>query len=371
MIHVAVVNRHHDDAVGGSELQCDLVARDLVARGHRVTYVALNAEDEGEPEGRYPYTLVRLGTRASRDAVAVSDAVRSSGAQVVYWRYGRSLLDHVTRGLAELPAVPVVLAVAHVDDVSRWPSGPLVRNGVRALIADVRGRIEHRRSWRAFRDIAAVAAQRQDFLDRVPVGLQRHVPNVVDPASIRFDWPRPYVAWVANLKARKRPEQIAPLARVLATHGVDLLVAGTVQDERYRPLTSPDPEIPNLHPLGALAPAAASGLIAGARCLAVTARPEGLSNVMIQAWWHGVPTVSLDYDPDGSIAQHGLGRVCGGDEDGFRAAVVEHTTARGPRDASGRRAADYARTHFELGLNGQLLEELLATVVSSAGASRG
>lgn len=370
-LHVAVVNRHPSDTVGGSELQCDLFARGLVDRGHTVTYVALHAQARTgaavPPERRSvddpPYALVRLDAAATRDAQLITAAVRSSGADVVYWRYGREGLDVVAAGLAEGDdRIPVVLAVAHVDDVSRWITKPIVRGGLRDRAADVRHRLRHRRSWRAFRHVAAVAAQREDFLGRVPVTLQRHVPNVVAPQVTPFVWPRPYVAWVANLKGRKRPEQLVPLARALATEGIDLLVAGGVQDERYRGLAEHDPKVPNLHPLGLLSPTGAAGLIAGARCLAVTARPEGLSNAMIQAWWHGVPTVSLDYDPDVTIATHGLGAVCGGDAAAFRAAVLDHADGGVKGRDAGSRAQAYAQDRFAIGRNVALLEDLLLAV---------
>jgi glycosyltransferase involved in cell wall biosynthesis len=371
-LHIAVVNRHPDDAVGGSELQCDLFARELAARGHHVTYVALHAPGAARGAaagaGDAPYARVPLDSDATSDPERIARAVLAARADVVYWRYGREHLAEVAAVLSGAdPAVPVVLAVAHVDDVARWPALPLARGGARHRAADVRRRLEHRRSWRAFRQVAAIAAQRQDFLGRAPVARQVHVPNVVDPTIVPFTWPRPYVAWVANLKPRKRPEQLVPLAAVLARHGIDLLVAGAVQDSRYASFTVPDPDVPNLHPLGLLPPAQAAGLIAGARCLAVTARPEGLSNAMIQAWWHGVPTVSLDYDPDGTIAAARLGEVCGGDPVAFRAAVLAHADGGEVASAAGVRARAYARERFSRERNGALLEELLVATVAAAG----
>ena len=362
-LHVAVVNRHPDDSIGGSELQCDLFARGLVARGHRVTYVALHSGATALKPQTEPYARVLIDPAASHDAVRIADSIVASGADVVYWRYGRPRLDGVVARIAAAPRpAPLVLAVAHVDDIAPWPSAPLVRGGPRDVAADVRHRVAHRRSWRAFRDVAAIAAQREDFLHRAPVPIQRHIPNVVDPSVVPFVWPRPYVAWVANIKPRKRPEQLVPLAAALADLGIDLLVAGRVSDVRYRSLASYDPSVPNLYPLGGLPPAEAAGLIAGARCLAVTFRPEGLSNAMIQAWWHGVPTVSLDYDPDGAIERHGLGAACGGDEQRFRAAGVAHAHDESLAGDAGGRARDYARHRFALDHNVELLEDLLLDV---------
>lgn len=373
MLRVTFVNRHPSDVIGGSELQCDLFARGLAARGHAVSYVALRSSARpSEGTLSLPYGLVRLAPDESQDPDSIARAIRGTAPDVVYWRHGRQSLDAVVALLDGPPRrIPVVLAVAHVDDVSRWPTGPVHRASPRTLAGDLRHRLEHRRTWRAFAEVAAIAAQREDFLGRTPVALQRHVPNVVDPSTVPFVWPRPYVAWVANLKSRKRPEQLVPLARALAPHHVDLVVAGALQDERYRGLTVSNSSIPNLHSVGALPPGEAAGLIAGARCLAVTARPEGLSNAMIQAWWHGVPTVSLDYDPDRAIASRGLGQVCGGDATEFRRATVELATSTPLRDAAGGRARDHARQRFDFATNVLLLEGLLGDTVSGVRQSRG
>ena len=361
-LRIAFVNQHPEDVIGGSELQAHLFATGLAERGHEITYVAMRSRMTVVPAG-HPYRIVPLDRTASADASRVADTVRDAGADVVYWRMNRVGLDRVVRRLARAPRVPVVLAVAHVNDVSRWTTAPRVQGGLRDRQADLRHRLAHRRSWRAFADVAAVASQREDFLGRVPVALQRHVPNVVDPTTAPFDWPRPYVAWVANLKARKRPELLVPLAGALAPHGLDLLVVGGLQDPRYAHLTRPVPEAPNLHPLGLLPPERAAGVIAGARTLAVTALEEGLSNVLLQAWWHGVPTVSLDYDPDRLIATTGSGAVCGGDVAQLHAEVVRHATDTAVRDAAGCSGATLARDRFSLATNVAALESLLLDVV--------
>ena len=345
-MHVAVVNRHPSVAVGGSELQCDLVARGLAARGHDVTYVAIGGATSAED---LPYALVTVDGAPESIARAVT-AVRPD---VVYWRHNRRGLRQLARRL-DRERIPLVVALAHADDVAPWPSWPWPGPGstMRDRLSDLRSRFRWRRQLAAYSDVTAIASQREDLLGAVPyatVALQRYVPNmmVVELESEdRFDHPRPFVAWVANLKARKRPELLPGLATALGSRGIDLLVAGPLSDERYRWVTQLPTDHPNLHYLGALSTPEVLGLLASARCLAVTAMPEGFSNVMLQAWWAGTPVVSLDYDPDGLVRSEGLGEVAEGDLERFHAAVLRFADEGGAAVDAGVRARVLARSRF-------------------------
>jgi glycosyltransferase involved in cell wall biosynthesis len=377
-VRVAVVNHHPHDVTGGSELQCDLVARGLSGRGHDVVYVAVGhapGADAGGGTVDLPYALVP----AAQDPRSLADAVLATAPDVVYWRFNRRGLREVARLLSGA-GVPLVVALAHVDDVTPWPSWPWPGPGstLRDRASDLRSRLRWRRQLAAYRDVAAIASQREDLLGAVPyrtVALQRHIPNMMDPTladAPAFHHPRPFVAWVANLKPRKRPELLPALADALAPHGVDVLVAGTLQDERYAWLTQPDPSRPNLRYLGALPTPEVVSLLAAARCLAVTAMPEGFSNVMLQAWWSGTPTVSLDYDPDGLVRRESLGSVADGDLGRFHAEVTRLATVEEGRASDAHRTASFARTMFEPDAILAAVEELLVdarTITSMRRAS--
>jgi glycosyltransferase involved in cell wall biosynthesis len=337
------VNRHLASAVGGSEVQCDRVARGLIDRGHEVVYVAV----DGLVPADSPYPV----RSAPAEPVAIAEACRSERVDVVYWRFGRGLLLPVARRLRR-DGIPVVLAVAHEEDVLRWPRRPWV-GGPRARAADAVARIRHRRSFRALRAVAGVASQREDQLALVPPGHPpdrvRLVRNLVTPVAAPAPWPhpRPYVAWVGNLKARKRPEVCRPLADALAPLGVDVLMAGALQDPAYEPLTAPDPARPGLRYVGRLTPDEVTALLAGSVCVAITYRPEGFSNVLLQAWALGRPTPTLGYDPDGLIAAEGLGGVAGEDVERFVALVRDLVRHPEEAAAAGARAAAVVRARFD------------------------
>lgn len=365
-MRIAIVNQHPRDVTGGSELQCDLLARGLTRRDHEVLFVVVGPD--GGARGTLddlPYATQRVGA----DADAIVAACRAHRADVVYWRMNRPGLGAVVRGLAAA-SIPLVLATAHVDDVSRWPVRDLPPGlGPRGIVAELRVRLRERLEWRALRHVAGLAAQREDFLGRTPVPLERLVRNVLDPELVGsagggWTWPRPYVAWVGNIKHRKRPEELVPLAGPLRDAGVDLLVVGAVAEDRYTALLAPERVGEGVHALGPLPLPDVLDVLAGARALVVTAREEGFSNVLIQSWWQGTPVVSLGYDPDGLMVRHGLGTVCGEDREAFRAAVLSAATHEDP----GRRAhiAAFARATFALEPNLDALEDLLGEVVGSA-----
>ena len=363
-MRIAVVNQHVHDAVGGSELQCDLVARALLARGHEVRYLAVDAGAGARDAAASatPYPIVRV----ARDPRAIVAACVESRADVVYWRFNRPLLAAVLSGLGR-EGIPLVLAVAHIDDVSRWPVRPWPSMRPRGLLSEARARLHERSGWSSLTTLAAVASQREDFLGRIPVDRQRVVRNLVPEAIEPFAWPRPYVAWVGSIQRRKRPDLLPAIAEAIRPSGVDLVVAGQVRDPRYAGLLS-GPTCPtNLHHLGEVAPPVATGLIAGARALVMTAHEEGFANVLIQAWWHGTPTVAFEHDPDRLIVRHGLGAVADGDPALLHQRLVG-LLEEPPGTAAARRAEvrRFARAEFDPERTLDALESLLDAAAARA-----
>jgi glycosyltransferase involved in cell wall biosynthesis len=365
-MRIAIVNRHLRDGAGGSELQCDLIARGLVARGHEVIHLV--ASVGGASLDDLPYRCVRVGEEAGT-LLAECLALRPD---VVYWRMNRLGLPRFVTGCRDA-GVPVVFAASHIDDLVPWPrrSWPAVRpgpDGLRDHLGELRTRIAERRSFGALKACTALTVQREDFLRIAPVGHQEVVRNIASDAVTPFRWPRPYVAWVANLKRRKRPELIAQIAERVAPHGVDVLVAGAVHEERYRNLLATAGDA--VHHLGVLDQGTVNGLLAGALCVVVTAEEEGFSNVLIHSWWSGTATVSLEHDPDGLIVAHGLGTSAQGDVGGLLDGIERCVTDPGAAAAAGTRAAALSHTLFAAEENLDALEQLLSGVAGAGVAGR-
>jgi glycosyltransferase involved in cell wall biosynthesis len=356
-VRIAVVNQHPSVALGGSETQCDLIATELAGRGHAVRYVAIGGAVAGLPEQAYEVAPV------DRSASSVSAAILAHRPDVVYWRAGTHLLAGSLRRLRR-SGVKVVFAASHVNDLSRWATPPSARPFGPVRLAEVlRDRMRSAWNHRAVLRTDGLVVNNEAQLDLVEVQPRCFIANGVASGGAPFDWPRPYVAWVANLKPQKRPEALLGLAAALADLEVDVVMAGRVQVESYRWFEDPSRLPANLHHLGPIAAERVNGLLAGALLHVHTCEPEGFSNVFIQAWHGGRPSVSLGFDPEGVIARLGLGAVCDDDAARFHSEVRRFIGDVEAREAAGERARTFARERFDTARNAQTLEAFLASVV--------
>ncbi len=58
-MNLLIINQHPSDSLGGSEMQCDLIARGLTERGHQVVYASVGSMRKEEYPG-LPYRVVPL-----------------------------------------------------------------------------------------------------------------------------------------------------------------------------------------------------------------------------------------------------------------------------------------------------------------------
>ena len=358
-LSVAIVNQHMADALGGSEIQCDLIARGLMERGHRVSYLAVGGTVGREYGAAYPVVPV------ARTAAEIADACLRVSPDVVYWRFNKHCFADAVEPIHRA-GVPVIFSVSHVRDVSRWYLQPGFWRGLR--LRTVRRALKE--SYRLFREhrgfdyVAGLVTNNPDYLGRVPVALQEYIPNSMSTAAEPFEWPRPYCLWVANIKARKQPERYVDLARALADSGTDFLMVGKIQDTRYRALLSPENVPPNFHYLGEKSLEQVNGILASSLFLVHTCLPEGFSNNMIQAWLQGRAVVSLAFDPAGLIVSQGLGFYAAGDMSLFVDQTQHLIDDARLRGEIGTRARAFASSNFSAEKNIDRLAALLQRVAA-------
>lgn len=355
-MHVAIVNQHPADMLGGSEIQCEIIAHELTQRGHQIDYIAVSGQ-----AGREYQTSYRVHPTA-RDADAIANRILALKPQIVYWRFNKHCFTKAVRGIREA-GIPIVFSVSHVRDVSRFylQPGAWQLGGFKAM------RRALKESWRLYREqrgfayVDALVSNNPDNLNRVIVPVQLHIPNSMITTVEEFHWPRPYCLWVANIKDRKQPERFIELARRLQGTGIDFLMVGQLQSKAYAQQLSSGPK--NFYYLGEKRLTEVNGMLAGSLFLAHTCHPEGFSNNFIQAWMQGRTVISLAFDPGHLLTEERLGFYSAGNMDTFVAQTRHLIENPALAQEMGNRGQTYAIAHFSPKANIGRLEELFTTIL--------
>lgn len=363
-MNILIVNQHLSRKLGGSEIQCDIIANELALRGHEVLYYAVGGADEASNRAYRIYS----GTPNLNDLHKACKAFRP---HVAYWRHNRKGLREGMRVMAG-QGIPVVFAVSNANDLRKWAfRDTVVRTAetasekAAALGRELVRCWRHRLSYSALRRAAAITVLNEDLLPSVSTARVRFIPNTVSRiGKNEFVWHRPYVMWAASLKPIKRPECYISLASKLDAHGVDFLMVGEIQSDRYAWVREAAALPSNCYYLGSVPPETVNGMLENALMLVHTCEPEGFGNVFIQAWMAGVPTVSLSHDPGGYILKHDLGFVSGS-LDQLETDVRELLNDDGLRKAMGAAAKAFASEVFDVANSVGMLEELLEEVARS------
>ncbi len=295
------------DYVGGAEIQQARLARALVARGREVGMVSA---DFGQPR------------RTTIDGITVESAYRPfaglpglrfvhprwtglwaaldrSDADIVYQRTAGAITGQCALW-ARLRGRRFVFACAHDFDV--LPRSP--------ALPGARDRLLYRYGLHHANRVLAQSAFQRDGLARHHGLTATIVRNLIElPPGPRDDAAADAVVWVGTVKPAKRPEWILDAAALLPH--VRFVVAGgpppaPMSDKPFRAFAASAAALANVEVLGFVPPAGVPAVLARARVFAHSSEAEGFPNTLLEAWAHGVPSVSA-VDPDGAVAGGGVG----------------------------------------------------------------
>ncbi len=327
---------------GGSELQTTLLARALEARGHEVTMVVTDYVGAARTAPRVTdFRLLnaydtRAGIRGLRFVPRWRELIRAldrADAAVYYQRGAGAVTGQAGLFAARRGRAFVFGAASDTDvDPRRLRLGPRDRLLFRAGLT------------RATRVVVQHREQRE--LLRKGFGVSSTVIGSISPffpESVRPPEDPPVVVWLGNFRALKHPEIfLEAAARFPETHFV--MMGGPVASEadlfgRVRKAAAAVPNVTFMGPVADPAP-----VLAGAWALLNTSEFEGFPTSFVEAWAHGVPTVSF-VDPGGVVTEEELGRVADTAES-LLGHLGRMLGSRSLRDELGARArAHVAREH--------------------------
>jgi len=359
---VLIINQHISDALGGSEMQCDLIAKGLFNRGHQVVYGVVGRNKEKYPD--IPYKAIPLKIEKDNE---LAKLLKEENPDVIYWRFNKKYLLKAVLENQKLN-IPFVFAISHINDITKFaykapPRAKSFRKKIKNLKKIIIMMLDSARNYRAFRYVDAVTAQLSSQYNKLPVKKQRIIWNSVTDKKEVFNWSKKYCIWVANIKAPKRPEIYIKLAEIMAKRSpdTDFLMIGSVNSDSYKKILN-NVDSPNFYYLGAKTPEFVNAALEKAECLIHTCKPEGFPNNIIQSWVHGCPVISLEYDPDCLINKQQLGFVSGTFERMVED-VEEILINKSLREEIGKRAKIFAQNVFSKERMVSEIEEFLQEVI--------
>jgi glycosyltransferase involved in cell wall biosynthesis len=212
---------------------------------------------------------------------------------------------------------------------------------------------------RAIRGADAVAAQTRDQQRqmRERFGIETYlVPNGIDldglaPSGDPPEWD---VLWVGSLKPQKQPDVLIRIAAFCPQLRFGVIGGPGGDRLYYEEAVAALQQQPNCEYLGFIPPDRIGRYYHRARILLNTSigrgrvsLHEGFPNTYLFAWAQGVPTCSLHVDPDGVIAEQGLGFV-ESDVESLSARLVSFVTDEDGYEAARRRCRAHVAEHHSL-----------------------
>lgn len=355
---IAIINKHVQDTLGGSEIQCDIAAKWLAKRGHEPIYIAPGGKNNPASYNT-TYPVVPVMQKGS----AIADAVLQHKPDIVYWRFNRRCFLRAVRQMADND-IPVIFAISSVNDTLPWAFRPSGGKGIKPVVSALKQSITNRINWEGYRYVQAATSLNPDYVGKIPVPKQIFVPNCIEREQEPFSWPRPFIVWVSNIKPVKQPELFYELARQFRDSGIDFIMIGYMQSGKYDWILEAHEQDDNFYYLGPKTVQEVNGILTQSLFMVHTCQPEGFGNIFLQAWFQQKPTVSYEFDPGGFIVDHRIGCVSGRNFEQLVRDVGFFIENGEERNTHGKRAYDFACKNFSVDKTGAKIEKLMQEILS-------
>jgi glycosyltransferase involved in cell wall biosynthesis len=300
---------------GGAEKQVGLLAQHLARRGHAVTFIALDSRSpERQVDGvriRVPWQRgegVPLFRVATHKLPGLRRLLRETDADVYYLRGAQALSRWVIADAHEAGA-RALLGLASDRNLDPSSGRMLVPFGHRPL-----GSVTGPLAWRllqrpALRAADMVIAQNEQQAARcAQMGLPHAlVPSIVEPPASRLlESPVDYdVFWAGNVhNAARRGKGVEPLlALVKSLPAARFAIVGALKDASLSGVLRELQGSPNADVFGRLGYDETQALLARSRLVLNTSPVEGFSNVMLEGWSLGRPSLTLAVNPSRLLSE--------------------------------------------------------------------
>lgn len=313
---ILIINQHVEDYIGGSEIQCDIIARNLSKLGHEVVYGITNSKKLTYNTKYETYSLRKLSF------FTLNSLFKKVSPDLTYWRFDRRYLLYAGI-LCKIYKIKLVFSISSIPDTKKWGYSQKInhtkniksKEDIKLLINFIKNSIVRRINYNGYYFVDGLVSLSRDLLWEIPskndfLSKRTHIYNSMESITdYEFKWERPYIVWVANLKKIKNPELYIMAATQLIKIPIDFLIVGKIQDRSYEYINNKNNLPPNCYYLGANKPIIVNSIIKNSLFVVHTCNREGFGNIFIQAWLQSKPTISLYFDPDNLIQKYKIGLV--------------------------------------------------------------
>lgn len=297
---------------GGAELQLAEIARQLACRGWPVTFAFYSWGGSIEHDSMDGIRLLSVppprgflpGARFLTGTLPSTWRLITEADADIYLQMGAGWQNGLVAWYCRGPQRRFVLWLGSISDpVCDDPHHSRLKTYERWL------------ARRGLRQADVVVAQTRDQQQLL---MERHGRRSI---LIRNIWTKPLtppepptdppeVFWAATMRTLKRPHLFLDVAEALPELRF-VMAGGPADDEKevYEAVRARAQSLPNVEFLGFVPFAEIDRWYRRAAVYLCTSTIEGFPNTFLQSWSHGRPVVST-FDPDGVIAEHGLGYYC-------------------------------------------------------------
>jgi len=311
---------------GGAELQATLLARHMSRRGMRVAHIVYALESPAPAPREGPVVVERPRRAASRgstrlgrglgklvDCLHVWRALVAADARLYLFRTGLSggSTGFVTGAMfCLLRRRRLVFAASNDLDF-------IFGRSDRSWLVEALYRFALRRSRRVVVQTHRQLALARRVLDPARVTPIPSFAEPADPCDAAAD--NEGFLWAGRLVDYKLPLRYLELARSVPEARFRMIVGetGETPESLAAQVISSAAEIPNLELEPEQDRERVLQLISRCTAVVVTSGAEGMPNLFLEAWARGVPILSLHFDPDGRMAEEGIGICASGLWEGF------------------------------------------------------
>lgn len=366
---IFVVNYYApNEIVGGSEIQCWLLAKYLAKRGHQTRYLALRSQGQKRKENGEGFEVYYLtGARESlfKELVSFYKMLRKEKPDLCYIRVFNYLF--LLNRICLFLKVPTVFNTSHINDC-RMRTEPIKWSlNLLKTLKSIRIAGQRYLCVREMNKTQVVTINRshQNLL-KTKYGIEAETiyNSMEDHYKEHKSEKEKIVVWVNNIKGRKKPEVFIKLAECFkGEEDWRFYMIGYMHSSDYEEMIEKQiQENPRFSYLGGKTPLEVDEILAKSMIMVNTCQKEGFGNNFIQSWFNQCPTITLFFDPDNIIKNNKIGFHSGNFKQ-MRADLKELMDNDELRRKMGQRARQYALANHNILINVRKYEKKFEKII--------